>query len=102
MGFTRYFPRTRNFTQAEWDAITKQVETGLKPYQNILTPQIINKDYIEFNGLDDHETFKLYRELPKGGIQFCKTARKPYDEAVCVVLLACVKACPDVLEIMSD
>jgi hypothetical protein len=51
---------------------------------------MINESQIWFNGDSktemDHETFSI--TWNKGGQDFCKTNRKPYDLLVCVTLLA--------------
>lgn len=55
---------------------------------------IITDTEVIFNGtrVDDmcHETFAIC--LDREGWDFCKTARKPYDTAVCLALL-CFKYC---------
>lgn len=47
-------------------------------------------EFFGFNGDaskgEDHETFAF--EIGHKGFHFCKTARKPYDLAVCLCLLA--------------
>lgn len=67
----------------------------------------VNADHIRFNGWKDegHETFILNREKPGSGSEhfdFCKTARKPYDIAVCLTLLICVHHAPNAIRIASD
>lgn len=53
----------------------------------------ITKDYICFNGDRkkhlDYETFYFeFEEKKPLAFAFCKTARKPYDQAVCLCLLS--------------
>jgi hypothetical protein len=53
---------------------------------------LYNSQFISFNGVheDGHETFHMPREYNDAGndaYPFCKTALKPYDLAVCLVLL---------------
>lgn len=73
-------------------------------------PQVDN-EVIRFNGWKEngHETFLVEREVPSQGFaengdhfSFCKTARKPYDMAVCLVLLSMKRHSPDSIRIGSD
>jgi len=50
-------------------------------------PALCEEDRIRFNGKGEegHETFLF--ETGKNSNEFCKTARKPYDLAVCEILL---------------
>jgi len=73
-------------------------------------PPQVDNDVIRFNGWKEkgHETFMVTREL--GGhktesgelFDFCKTARKPYDMAVMLVLLSMRRHAPDSVRISSD
>jgi hypothetical protein len=67
---------------------------------------IFNESEIWFNGDGekglDHETFCITWK-GKEGFDFCKTARKPYDLAVCFCLLSFHKHFPsDVFTLSSD
>lgn len=73
----------------------------------------ITPDHIWFNGWKDggHETFVVTREKPDNpswdkeattSFDFCKTNRKPYDLAVCLVLLTLKQHAPESVEISSD
>jgi hypothetical protein len=74
-------------------------------------PEVSN-DIIRFNGWKDegHETFIIERKCPKAQpwIQskqyfgFCKTAYKPYDIAVGLVLLVVASHAPKTIEVSSD
>lgn len=65
---------------------------------DVQKPPEVSNEMIRFNGVADegHETFILFKKKQTGGIDdgqsryfyFCKTARKPYDLAVCLVLLS--------------
>lgn len=77
------------------------------------TPPMVNAVQIRFNGWrgEGHETFLLTRKKPEARpyrtasedhFSFCKTAHKPYDLAVCLALLVCVRHAPDVIKISSD
>jgi len=62
---------------------------------------ICNSNGIRFNGIDDdgHETFNV---LFTKHDNFCKTARKPYDLAVCECLLIIKGWFGDSMELSSD
>jgi len=73
----------------------------------------VTPDHIRFNGWKDegHETFLVTRERPdlpswdpaaKESFDFCKTARKPYDLAVCLVLLSMSRHAPRSVRVGSD
>ena len=65
-------------------------------------PRIISStDGIRLNGLDeDHESF----ELSPGPVdsQYCKTARKPYDETVTAILIRAKVRAGSAIRISSD
>jgi len=63
----------------------------------------VTKEFIQFNGRGDdgHETFVFSPSEKESMYTFCKTARKPYDQAVCECLLVLNAKCPN-LEISSD
>lgn len=85
MGYTHYFNNVPT-TNEQWNSFTTDVQTVI---DNTKIPLniVINKDYLKINGLADdiHEDLFIRRDSDKWG--FCKTARKPYDEIVCAVLL---------------
>lgn len=60
---------------------------------------------ISFNGNadtgDDYETFCIYI-TDESGMSFCKTARMPYDVAVCIALICFKKAFGDDFVFSSD
>jgi len=97
MGYTHYINADRSFTRGEWSGIVQDVpkvfayceqhNIPLKWEYDSKRGPIVNGDTIRFNGVgeDGHETFYYQRKMK--GFWFCKTARKPYDLAVCVVLL---------------
>lgn len=79
-------------------AIIKHCEDigiDLQAEHNEPKPAKVLKTIIRFNGVEDdgHETFYLPKK--KRSFNFCKTARKPYDIAVAMVLLACHAVAPD-------
>jgi hypothetical protein len=128
MGYTHYWYQHKDFTTEQWSNIQKDVLDIIVKYcdKNHValteeydspmlvcgpTPPIASKAMIRFNGWreEGHETFMLEKKMPMPRIpgrnyhfNFCKTARKPYDIAVCLVLLICATHAPDVLSISSD
>lgn len=68
----------------------------------------VNKNMIRFNGWREQgcETFIITRKKPHSErdeyFGFCKTARKPYDLAVCLTLIICKHFAPDEFTISTD
>jgi hypothetical protein len=112
MGYAHYFTQQRPFTQTEWDNIAGDTRVvfdfcnteGITIWHDsdVDEPPEASDDCIWFNGPNDngHETFCIHKD--GGGFQFCKTARKPYDLAVCLVLLVIARHAPDAMCIGSD
>lgn len=123
MGYTHYFSQSRSFSKDEWN----RVKDGLRKIVCQCIGEGIDLQFeyddereleisdtmIRFNGVDDmgHETFIVCKDVPKHQawedhtkpvFQFCKTARKPYDLAVCLSLLWIQSVAPNVLQIASD
>lgn len=80
---------------------------------DVTKPPAVTPDLIRFNGPQDdgHETFLVTREMPEipdwssdksASFDFCKTARKPYDLAVCLVLLSMSRHAPESVKVSSD
>ena len=95
MGFSHYWKTEKSFSRKQWtelSALAKKIFAAtMIPIQfesDISDPPIIDNDGIRFNGVDDdgHETFLLDRRIRS--FDFCKTARKPYDDVVIAVLIA--------------
>jgi|TARA_R100001594_G_scaffold120183_1_gene155759 hypothetical protein len=107
MGYTHYWRQLRDFTDTEWQELTrltKLITVGARATA-LLDPDEFNIDNeeIRFNGVRDdaHETFLItkkkrlkadYEEQEaydrQGAFDFCKTAHKPYDKYVTAVLCA--------------
>lgn len=129
MGFTHYWNRKDDFTKDQWARIREDVLTIIVKHcdKNHIplaeeynapmlkcgpTPPVVNGSEVRFNGWreEGHETFVMTRNKPepqpweKGteSFEFCKTARKPYDLAVCLTLLSCARHAPDSIRLGSD
>lgn len=122
MGYTHYWNQTRDFKQHEWamiriaiDELTKNASVLDKDPKSDQCLSIKDNN-IFFNGIgeDGHETFVIPRLKPaiaewdKEGqaknvsFEFCKTARKYYDDYVCASLIIIAHLAPGVLLISSD
>ena len=95
MGYTHYH-NGLIFTDAGWEKLRRDVRKLLKSLpENVkvqreydrATRPLVGKDVIRFNGVgeDGHETFWFPKVWE--GFCFTKTSRKPYDLAVCCVLM---------------
>ena len=114
MGYTNYFTQQREITDKEWSLIenaTKEVlilcdQRGINlayDFDYPKRPPYVSGTEIRFNGVGDegHETFHIDR-LGDKSFNFCKTARKPYDEAVVAVLSILHHYAPGGWDIGSD
>ena len=107
MGYTHYWRQLRDFTDTEWQELTrlaKLITADGVLDQTLSTVEFnIDNEQICFNGVGDngHETFIItkkkrakadYEEQEaydrQGAFEFCKTAHKPYDKYVVAVLCA--------------
>ena len=111
MGYTHYWRQQRDFTDTEWQELTRLAKLITADGQGILANEYdeenskptIDNEQIRFNGIGDngHETFIItkkkrakreYEEQEaydrQGAFEFCKTAHKPYDKYVTAVLCA--------------
>ena len=119
MGYTHYaYRKNAPIADAEWNAFCADVHKILAAHSDIVCyeydqpnrPPEVSAEWIKFNGKDSagHETFVFGREyaaIPWRGEDeffFCKTARKPYDEAVVDVMACAEHHFPDLLRISSD
>ena len=110
MGYTHYWRQQCDFTDTEWQELTRLAKLIIADNEGILSDGFgeggkpeVNGEHIWFNGLgeDSHETFRItkkkrakedYEEQEaydrQGAFEFCKTAHKPYDKYVVAVLCA--------------
>jgi hypothetical protein len=104
MGYTHYFGH-ETWTKEDEEGYAKAlplIQDVLKRHKDMLRFEynvedvaLADENQIHFNGRDEdgHETFHFLNA--SGGFAFCKTARKPYDLAVCEVLLILAAHCPN-------
>lgn len=121
IGYTHYYYQKKNLTQTQWEKVCletfhiidfcKKEGIELAFEYNIPEPPQVNDEEIRFNGVNDdgHETFTFFKKKPKAlrtvkneYFYFCKTARKPYDLAVCLVLLSLANNVPKAMKLGSD
>lgn len=91
MGYTHYYKRLK-FTSNGWKSLcdaTRKVIDSLPDNVKLDNEDepMVNGVAIRFNGVGElsHETFLIERMSRE--FEFCKTNRKPYDLAVCGVLI---------------
>lgn len=109
MGYTHYWEVNEEITDNEWEQIRQGVSVALSVLGNLVqeerdiqAPPIISERQIRFNGIDNagHETFLFNKN--QNGFEFCKTAQKPYDLAVYLVLLICKAILGKKMSLRSD
>ena len=113
MGYTHYWRQQRDFTDTEWQELTRLTKLITADGVDVIFRDAItvppsdefniNNEEIRFNGYGEegHETFLItkkkrakrqYEEQEaydrQGAFEFCKTAHKPYDKYVTAVLCA--------------
>lgn len=123
MGYTQYYYQKKNITQKQWEKTCMKVfqvldyckrkRIRLNYECDVAEPPKVNDEMIRFNGWadDGHETFVFFKKKPdreawqspgEEYFYFCKTARKPYDLAVTLVLLVMAAEAPKSLRLASD
>jgi hypothetical protein len=100
LGFEKALPIVQKILKRHKDIVQFECDDSKRP--------LISKEQIRFNGIgnEGHETFMFINGESQGEFynptfSFCKTARKPYDVAVCEVLLVLNAFCPN-LSLGSD
>ena len=103
MGYTNYWYQKRDFTNQEWDKITDYYWNNLYYHDQknsedgggqSIDHQLVDNDYLIFNGKKPYETFVLRKYVLKEPrykgdditFHFCKTAKLPYDSMVWEIL----------------
>lgn len=119
MGYTHYFGFKKNPADIENGELkfmnaVAMFREGLKKLPNLKLcgglgkgEPIINDKEVCFNGDastgDDYETFRIsFANDGDGFDDFCKTARQPYDVAVCLAILCFGEAFGDDFQYSSD
>jgi len=121
LGYTHYWYKVRELKQDSFDDFVRDFITILPNFRNVLEQNegndqalAINNQLVIFNGIQEnsHETFYFDRVTRKGSYEqtndsgkifnFTKTARKPYDIAVCSALIIAKQHFGDSIEISSD
>lgn len=123
MGYSHYVHQKKTIPQRQWERIcmkTFQVldycagrKIRINYEYDVPKPPQVNDEVIRFNGWgpEGHETFMLHKKKPdlqswqeKGDdyFNFCKTARKPYDLAVTLVMLVIISEAPKCVTLSSD
>jgi hypothetical protein len=113
MGYTHYMTTGKKVNQVNFTSIKAEIKIIEAHMKSIGVPLfdgrgeeegvVYEKDYVAFNGDESkgegHETF--YMDRNDDDFNFCKTANKPYDLAVCLALL-CIKKRVPTARISSD
>ena len=118
MGYTHYWTiNQKEISRESWFGFMQEfekIETEFHGKIDHTTDQKykIDTESIFFNGVgeESHETFTMNRKNPMeksytGNIEyfdFCKTARKEYDIAVCCALIIAKKHFGDIIKVSSD
>jgi hypothetical protein len=122
LGYTHYFYQTKEIPQDRWESLCldafqvvdhcADLKIPLVYESDDPNPPLISDDMIRFNGVrnDGHETFILIKKPERYEIydgvekhfEFCKTAHKPYDLAVGLVLLLALHHAPEIVSVSSD
>ena len=105
MGYTHYWKVIKPLSEEAYEAFIMDIaEVGF--HQAKFIDNTLDKtekdDAIYFNGIgpESHETFVWENKVID--FNFCKTARKNYDPAVCAVLILVKKHYGEGVEISSD
>lgn len=107
MGYTHYW-RNAKLDDGKWGEFTDAVGKILKNTDKVQResdnpgkPEV-DDEKVVFNGMGDdgHETF--WFDKSGRGFDFCKTARKPYDEVVTACLIAAQIVFGEDITVTSD
>ena len=95
MGYTHYWTMPSEFSEDGWRKSISTIKKVIAKHKKLLAyesdqslhPPRVSNGMVHFNGIDEegHETF-IVEKIPEAW-SFCKTAYKPYDQAVCECLL---------------
>ena len=107
MGYTHYFTQVETTEGDDRSylkfAIDAMLITLTAEKRGLNLDWHINENEVSINGIgeDSHETFIFTREANLN-FNFCKTARKPYDDVVTACLIALGRAYGEKVDIGSD
>lgn len=120
MGYTHYWYRPEKISPNKFNAIAEDFKKVLPTLKNLLNEDMSEFDYLRvnnneivFNGVGEnrHETmyFPRYDTRPNFSpkkktlkFDFCKTERKPYDIAVCTLLIIAKHHLKNMFIVRSD
>tara|TARA_R110000803_G_scaffold177331_1_gene239718 strand:- start:713 stop:1183 length:471 start_codon:yes stop_codon:yes gene_type:complete len=117
MGYTHYWTiNQKEISPESWYGFIQEFETIQQQFQHKLDHNgdeyALCNEYIRFNGIGEqgHETFTMNRINPMekshtGDIEyfdFCKTAEKEYDIAVCCALIIAKNHFGNIIKVTSD
>lgn len=91
MGYTHYW-RHSGLTNYDWNKITHYVKK-IADASDVEVEIDFQPDYIRLNGIDDDSYEDFYISVESQS-DFCKTARRPYDEIVVAILMLLEDMCP--------
>lgn len=109
MGYTHYIKAPKGIEPTTFARLSKAAakvveftDAALRSDSDEEGPPELTDELIRFNGVGDdgHETFVLTQD--SSDFDFCKTAEKPYDEAVTAVLCLLHLYTDGAVEISSD
>lgn len=106
MGYTHYWRGTATASSELVGQLQHLLESTDVPlaggYGDAATRPEIDAEHIRFNGVEDdsHETFMI--EFGLETHDFCKTARKPYDDVVVAALILITEASGGTFSWSSD
>ena len=115
MGYTHYWTiNQKEISPESWFGFMQEFSEIEAKFHNKLEHKEygLSSEYLTFNGIGEqgHETFSMNRKNPMekshtGNMEyfnFCKTARKEYDIAVCCALIIAKKYFGDIIKVSSD
>jgi hypothetical protein len=113
MGYTHYWTPPKKMSARKFKAASDDCRKlcehlhrsngpALREDSDETSEPLFDRDIVKLNGVgeDGHETFVVVREAPD--LTFCKTARKPYDLAVCACLIIFRHHIGEKFEVSSD
>lgn len=107
-GYTHYWSNFAEISPNVWGKFIEDFNKVLPAFVDLLDSETnqklaVSNEIVYFNGIGEeaHETFGLER-LGVKDFDFCKTAEKPYDLAVCSALIIAAHHFGDDIKVSSD